>query len=97
MWIVIDDIWWTHSDTYRIKKPSRLINGVEVPIGITEEPKIGSKVYFVTPSSEDFASYQYYTGRGDRSSNYRSLKRGFLFDNREDASAVGKALFGNLP
>jgi len=74
---------------------TRVINGFDVPAPETEEPEFGTEYYLASTLNECFC-VKYNTWDGERF-EVRSLERGLVFLNEEDAIANAKAMLGIDP
>lgn len=70
---------------------TRIINGFEVPVPETKEPEFGTKYYLASTLNECFCAKYTWDGEGFE---VRSLGRGLVFLNKEDAIANAKAMLG---
>ena len=80
---------WHKCCGYRRKPRTILINGIEVPEPIKEEPKVGEKVFFLNLSS--FTLFNVYSWAGDIYDK-DWLNKGLLHFTEEAAIAHAKAM-----
>lgn len=73
---------------------TRIINGFEVPVPETKEPKRGDDFYLATTIGEDLYRLETWT---EHHIDELWLKRGLVFLNKEDAIATAKAMLGVDP
>ena len=81
-------------DIIGMYQETRIINGFEVPMPETEEPKYGTRYYLASLDKKLLYSYVIWDGRG-RAKLW--LERGLVFLSREDAIANAKAMLGIDP
>jgi hypothetical protein len=78
--------------TYRIKPTTRMINGVECPVPLSEEPEQGTAYYVEDPAEEAF-TYEYFWSVSPMADDL-FFKRGICYATPEAAAMSCKARYG---
>jgi hypothetical protein len=79
---------WDITANYRRKPKTIVINGFTVNAPLDKEPEFGTLYFFPVVTESDFYSSNTYNSPYDKS----IYERGVIFNNKEDAIAMAKAM-----